>query len=127
MGSLRGGGLGGFSFIFIYDVFSEYKYLIVNLIFPTSVFGVRISFWLRIFLIIAYVYLFKHNIKVSYHLYLEGLLGITDEDSVCNTKKLFSILKSSKQDQTDSPPLQKGNRLMTDTTEKKADLHNQQF
>ena len=68
----------------------------------------------------------KHNIKASYNLYLEGLLGITDEDSVCNTKKLFSFLKSSKQDQTGSPPLQKGNGLVTDTTEK-ADLHNQQF
>ena len=68
----------------------------------------------------------KHNIKASYNLYLEGLLGITDEDSVCNTKKIFSFLKSSKQDQTGSPPLQKGNGLVTDTTEK-ADLHNQQF
>ena len=27
-----------------YDVFSKYKYLIVNLVFPTSVFGVGISF-----------------------------------------------------------------------------------
>ena len=26
-----------------YDMFSEYKYLIVNLVFPTSVFGVGIS------------------------------------------------------------------------------------
>ena len=68
----------------------------------------------------------KYNIKASYNLYLEGLLGITDEDSVCNTKKLFSFLKSSKQDQTGSPPLQKGNGLVTDTTEN-ADLHNQQF
>ena len=27
-----------------YDMFSKYKYLIVNLVFPTSAFGVRISF-----------------------------------------------------------------------------------
>ena len=27
-----------------YDMFSKYKYLIVNLVFPTSVFGMRISF-----------------------------------------------------------------------------------
>ena len=27
-----------------YDMFSKYKYLIVNLVFPTSVFGVGISF-----------------------------------------------------------------------------------
>ena len=41
-----------------YDMFSKYKKLIVNLVFPTSVFGVGISFWLRLFLIIAYLYLF---------------------------------------------------------------------
>ena len=27
-----------------YDMFSEYKYLIVSLVSPTSVFGVRMSF-----------------------------------------------------------------------------------
>ena len=68
----------------------------------------------------------KHKIKASYNLYLEGLLGITDENSVCNNKKLFSFLKSAKQDQTGSPPLQDNNGLVTDTTEK-ANLHNQQF
>ena len=68
----------------------------------------------------------KHKIKASYNLYLEGLLGITDENSVCNNKKLFSFLKSAKQDQTGSPPLQDDNGLVTDTTEK-ANLHNQQF
>ena len=36
-----------------YDMFSEYKYLIVNLVFPTLVFGVGISFRLRLFLIVA--------------------------------------------------------------------------
>ena len=37
-------------------MFSWYKYLIVNLVFPTSVFGVGISFCLRLFLIVAYLY-----------------------------------------------------------------------
>ena len=60
----------------------------------------------------------KHKIKASYNLYLEGLLDITDENSVCNNKKLFSFLKSAKQDQTGSHPLQDDNGLVTDTTEK---------
>ena len=110
----------------------------------------------------------KHYIKASDNSYLEGLLGLTDENSVCNNKKLprlgklelvcllsftcnyvifvwrgflflwvlgmgyvillwhshslpynyFSFLKSSKHDKTGSPPLQKGSRLVTDTTEK---------
>ena len=56
-----------------YDVFSKYciilyKYLIVNLVFPTSVFGVGISFWLRIFLIIAYLYLFVKARMCNKHL-----------------------------------------------------------
>ena len=68
----------------------------------------------------------KHKIKTSYNCYLEGLLWLNDENSVCDNKKLFSFLKSAKQDQTVSPPLQKGNRLVTDTTEK-ANTHNQQF
>ena len=42
-----------------YDIFSKYKYLIVNLVFPTSGFGVGISFRLRFFLIIAFLYLFS--------------------------------------------------------------------
>ena len=46
--------------------------------------------------------------------------------TVCSNKKLFSFLKSANQDQTGSPPLQNGNRLATDTTEK-ADIHNRQF
>ena len=35
-----------------------YKYLIVNLDFSTSVFRGGISFWVRLFLIIVYLYLF---------------------------------------------------------------------
>ena len=34
-------------------MFSWYQYLIVDLVFPTSVIGVGISFWLRLFLIFA--------------------------------------------------------------------------
>ena len=43
-----------------YDMFSKYKYLIVNLVFPTSVFGGG-TFCLPLFLIIAYLYLFVHS------------------------------------------------------------------
>ena len=42
----------------VYNMFSWYKYLIVSLFFPTSVFGVEIIFWLRLFLIFAYLYFF---------------------------------------------------------------------
>ena len=41
-----------------YDMFSKYTYLIVNLSFPNSVFGVEISFWLRLFLITTYLYIY---------------------------------------------------------------------
>lgn len=68
----------------------------------------------------------KHKIKLSYNNYLEGLLGLNDTNSACDNKKLFSFLKSCKQDQLGSPPLQHGSRLVTDTTEK-ADVQNQQF
>ena len=37
-------------------MFSWYKYLIVSLFFPASVFGVGIFFRLRLFLIVAYLY-----------------------------------------------------------------------
>ena len=40
-----------------YDMFSLHNYLIVISVFPTSVFGVGISFRLRLFLIIEYFYL----------------------------------------------------------------------
>ena len=42
-------------------LFYKYKCLIVNVVFPTSVFGVGISFCLRLFLAIAYLYLFIHS------------------------------------------------------------------
>ena len=48
----------------VYDMFSKYEYLIVNLVFHTSVFGVGISVRLRLFLIIACLYFF-HVEKVS--------------------------------------------------------------
>ena len=68
----------------------------------------------------------KSKIKLSYETYLEGLLGLTDENSVCDNKKLFSFLKSSKQDQLCTPALNHRNTLVTETVEK-ADVHNQQF
>ena len=42
----------------------------------------------------------KSKIKLSYetYMYLEGLLGLNDENSACDNKKLFSFLKSPKQD-----------------------------
>ena len=68
----------------------------------------------------------KSKIKLSHDSYLEGLLGLNDENSVCDSKKLFSFLKSSKQDQLGTPPLNHKNRLVTETAEK-ADVHNQHF
>ena len=41
-----------------YDMVSKHKWLIINLVFPTSVVRVGISFCLHLFLIIAYLYFF---------------------------------------------------------------------
>ncbi|MES9880859.1 MAG: reverse transcriptase family protein [Sedimenticola sp.] len=75
----------------------------------------------------------KAMIKVAYGDYVEGLLGLgpIDQDnpgssSPVNTKKLFSFLKSSKQDQHGISPLQKDGKLCSDTREK-ADILNDQF
>ena len=68
----------------------------------------------------------KSKIKLSYAIYLEGLLGLNDENPVCDNKKLFSFLMSSNQDQLGTPALKQGNRLITATAEK-ADIHNLQF
>ena len=68
----------------------------------------------------------KSKIKLSHETYLEGLLGLNDENSTCDSKKLFSFLKSSKQDQLGTPALNHRNRLVTETAEK-ADVHNLQF
>ena len=68
----------------------------------------------------------KSKIKLSHETYLEGLLGLHDEDSSCDSKKLFSFLKSSKQGQLGTPALNHKDRLVTETAEK-ADLHNLQF
>ena len=59
-------------------------------------------------------------------MYLEGLLGLNEEASQCNSKKLFSFLKNSRQDQCGFPPLTHNDNLISDTTQK-ADLHNKQF
>ena len=49
-----------------------------------------------------------------------------DENSTCDSKKLFSFLKSSKQPQLGTPALNHRDRLATEIAEK-ADLHNLQF
>ena len=59
----------------------------------------------------------KHKIKLSYETYLEGLLGLNDENAVCNTKKLSSFLKGSKQDRLGSETLNHRQRLITNTAE----------
>ena len=46
----------------------------------------------------------KRKIKDYYHTYLESLLGIGDGE-VCDSKKLFSFLKNSRQDQQGTPLL----------------------
>ena len=69
---------------------------------------------------------FQYPEVVSHETYLEGLLGLDDENSTCDSKKLFSFLKSSKQDQLGTPALNHRNRLVTETAEK-ADVHNLQF
>ena len=68
----------------------------------------------------------KSKIKSSHLMYLEGLLGLNQEASQCNSKKLFSYFKNSRQDQCGSPPLIHNDNLVSDTTQK-ADLHNKQF
>ena len=46
-------------------MFSWYKYEIVNLVFPTSVIGVGIFFWLSLFLIVAYLYILTFTSRVE--------------------------------------------------------------
>ena len=67
----------------------------------------------------------KSKIKSSHLMYLERLLGINEEASQCNSQKLFSFFKNSRQDQCGSPPLIHNDDLVSDTTQK-ADLHNKQ-
>ena len=68
----------------------------------------------------------KGKIKLSYETNLEGLLGLNDENSICDSKKLFSFLKCSKQDQLGSTALNHGQKLVEITAEK-ADIHNLHF
>ena len=53
-------------------------------------------------------------------------MGLNDEDSKCDSKKLFSFLKNSRCDQQGIPPLKHDNILYSDT-KTKANLFNQQF
>ena len=68
----------------------------------------------------------KHKIKASYNLYLEGLLGLNDSNNDCDSKKLFTFLKNSSQDQLGSSPLKQNDNLVTDSSIN-ANIHNQQF
>ena len=68
----------------------------------------------------------KKKIKASYQAYLNNLLGITNEEDKCDSKKLFSFLKNSRRDQQGTPPLKHDNILHTDT-KTKANLFNNQF
>ena len=68
----------------------------------------------------------KSKIKLSYETYLEGLLGLNEENSICDTKKLFSFLKCSKQDQLGSTALNHDQKLVTNAAEK-ANIHNLHF
>ena len=69
--------------------------------------------------------LIKHKIKDSYQTYLESLLG-TGDSEVCDSKKLFSFLKNTRQDQQGTPPLTDGDKIIIDTIGK-ANVHNAQF
>ena len=70
----------------------------------------------------------KKKIKDSYQAYLENLLGLNDEDSKCDSKKLFSFLKNSRCDQQGIPPLKhKHDNILYSDIKTKANLFNQQF
>ena len=69
----------------------------------------------------------KCKTKLGYTTYLEGLLGLDSETSTaCDSKKLFSFLKNSRQDQVGSPPLKQGSKLTTEPVQK-ANVQNNQF
>ena len=59
---------------------------------------------------------------LSYETYLEGLLGLDDNNPVCDRKKLFSFLKK----QVGSPTLKQGSKLITEPCQN-ANVQNQQF
>ena len=67
------------------------------------------------------------KMKLSHETYLKVFFGYLMKIlHVIAKKKMFSFLKSSKQDQQGTPALSHGDRLVTETAEK-ADLHNLQF
>ena len=68
----------------------------------------------------------KKKIKDSYQAYLQNLLGLTDDDNTCDSKKLFSFLRNSRRDQQGTPPL-KHDGILHSETKTKANLFNQQF
>ena len=69
----------------------------------------------------------KCKTKLGYTTYLEGLLRLDSETSTaCDSKKLFSFLKNSRQDQVGSPPLKQGSKRTTEPVQK-ANVQNNQF
>jgi len=73
-------------------------------------------------------YLFRKSIKLSYQSHLEDILDVASYDltSKPNTKKLFTLLKHSKQDFASVAPLHKHNSVHQDNPTK-ATILNEQF
>lgn len=79
-------------------------------------------------------HLCRKETKRAYQKYLEGILNIDNSDSTPhdntqirpNTKKLYSLLKHSRQDSTGIDSLRKDNKLFTGETDK-ANVLNDQF
>jgi len=73
-------------------------------------------------------HLFRKSIKLSYQSYLEDILDVASNDltSTPNTKKLFNLLKHSKQDSASVAPLHKYNSVYQDDPTK-ATILNEQF
>ena len=80
-------------------MFSKYKNVTVNLVFPTSVFGVGISFRLRLFLIVVYLYPFSEKLLALqlsivddflywYMYYIDKNLTQRYKSVFCNNEKI---------------------------------------
>ena len=72
----------------------------------------------------------QQQIRTAYNDYVGDILGISTEpgntQSKPDTKKLFTLLKHSKKDSQNIPPLQSGGKTFSDTIEK-SDILNSQF
>lgn len=67
--------------------------------------------------------LIKRKIKDSYHAYFQNLLGLED-GAVIDSKKLFSSLNNSRQDQQGTQPLKEDDKVITGMV---GNAHNRQF